>query len=293
MKMTALSAGSGKNPRSILQLLKQTGIEWMNDKAMRLSAALALYAIVSLAPLLVITVKVVGVIWRNKAVARTQVMDQMTSLMGAQAAKGIEPLLNSTSKPGSGVLATTISVIVLIFSATGVFVELEDSMNTIWHVKPKPGHGIWEFIKHRLLSLAMVFGMAFLLLVSMFVSALLAALARSVAGNANWLVLLLDVIVSFVVVSLIFAGVYKFLPEVDVQWSDVWHAAIGAGLLFTLGKYGLGLYFKYSATTSAFGAAGSLVAVLLWVYYSSFILFFGAEFTKVWAGKGEDKMAQA
>jgi membrane protein len=235
-----------------------------------------------MAPLLVITVKVVSVIWRDKAGAREQVTSQLSSLMGSQVATGLQPMLERSAKPGSGVVATIISAAVLVFSATGVFVELQDAMNTIWHAKPsKQTSGIIGFIRNRLISLAMVFGIAFLLLVSMFVSAMMTGLARYVAGNAKWLMYVVDLAVSFVVVSFLFGAIFKFLPDVKVRWRNVWHAALMTGLLFTIGKYCLTLYFKYAAPTSAFGAAGSLVAVLLWVYYSCFILFFGAEYTKV------------
>jgi membrane protein len=270
-------------------ILKETGKAWMSDKAMRLSAALALYAILSLAPFLVITIKIVGLLWRDQHDARSHVMRQLTTLMGGQAANGLQPILDSGAKLGNGLLATIISTAVLLFSATGVFVELQDSMNTIWQVKAKPGSGVRSFIVDRLLSLAMVFGIAFLLLVSMFISTLLAALAEWIAGDVKWLLYGVDLIVSFAVVSLLFAAIFKFLPDIKVQWRDVWHASLMTGALFTVGKYGLALYFKYGTPTSAFGAAGSLVAVLLWVYYSSFILFFGAEFTKVWAKRHDGR----
>ncbi|MDP9172868.1 MAG: YihY/virulence factor BrkB family protein [Planctomycetota bacterium] len=274
--------GNQKHP-SFLRAVKQTASDWVSDNAMRLSAALALYAILSIAPLLVITIKVVGLIWRNKEQAREHMMAQMTSLMGSQAATGLQPMLDRGSMPGSGVLASVISSAILIFSATGVFVELQDSMNTIWHVQPKRSSGVASFVRNRLISVGMVFGIAFLLLISMFVSTLLASLAKYIAGDAKWLVFLVDVVVSFSVVSLLFGAIFKFLPDIRVPWRDVWHGALMTGFLFTVGKYALALYFKYGAPTSAFGAAGSLVAVLLWVYYSSFILFFGAEFTKVWS----------
>jgi len=269
--------------RGLFAILKQTGADWLQDNAMRLAAALSLYTILSLAPLLVISLKIISVIWRNKQAVQESFTKQITFLMGSDAASAIQAMLQNGGKHGQGVVATITSLVVLVFSATGVFAELQDSMNTIWGVKPKPNQGIWGFIHNRLLSMGMVFGIAFLLLVSMFVSAMLTALATYFAGDAKWLAVPLDVMVSFGVVAVLFAAIFKFLPDVRIAWRQVWLGAVLTAALFIVGKYGLALYFKYATPTSAFGAAGSLAAVLLWVYYSSFILFFGAEFTKVWS----------
>jgi membrane protein len=269
--------------RSLVPLLKATAAGWVRDNAMRLSAALALYTILSLAPLLVITAKLIGVIIRDTDYARSQITAQVSALMGPQVAEAVQPMLASGSKPGGGVTATVFSTAVLLFSATGVFVELQDAMNTIWGVKPKPNQGMRDFVRNRLVSLAMVFGTGFLLLVSMCLTTAAVRLAAYFAGEATWLALFLDPAASLVVVTILFGGIFKFLPDVRLAWH---HVLVGAGLtavLFTAGKYALATYFGVAAPTSAFGAAGSLAAVMLWVYYSSFILFFGAEFTKVWS----------
>jgi len=279
--------------KRLLRVLSETAADWMQDNAMRLSAALSLYTILSLAPLLVITLKVIALVLRNKDYAREQMTQQVSSLMGPQTADAIRPMIEGGAKGGHGALAAVVSTAVLIFSATGVFAELQDAMNTIWGVKPKPNQGIWGFVRHRLLSVGMVFGIAFLLLVSMFVSTALAAIARYIAGNGKWLAFVADVIVSFGVVTLLFAAIFKFLPDVMIRWRHVWLGAAITALLFTLGKYTLTLYFKFASPTSAFGAAGSLGAVLLWVYSSSFILCFGAEFTKVWALHRERRIRPA
>jgi membrane protein len=268
---------------TLAALLKETAAAWVRDNAMRLSAALSLYAILSLAPLLVITLKVVGVVWTRREYAREQITRQMAGLMGSQAAEALKPMIESGGRHGHGVLATVLSTAILLFSATGVFIELQDAMNIIWGVMPKPGRGVRDFVLDRLLSLGMVFGIGFLLLSSMLVSAILAAMAGYVAGDKSWLAFLADIVVSFGLVTVLFGAVFKFLPDVRLAWGHVWIGATTTGALFTAGKYALVLYFGYAAPTSAFGAAGSLVAVLLWVYYSSFILFFGAEFTKTWA----------
>lgn len=269
--------------RSFVPLVKATAAGWMRDNAMRLSAALALYTILSLAPLVVITAKIIGAVMSDRAYARAQVTAQIAALTGQQVAKAVQPMLEAGSKAGGGVLAAVLSTGVLLFSATGVFVELQDSMNTIWGVKPKPNQGIKDFVRTRLLSLAMVFGTGFLLLMSMALTTTMIRLAAFVAGDTAQLALVLDPVVSLLVVTVLFAGIFRFLPDVRLAWKHVW---VGAGLtaaMFTVGKYALAMYFSYADPTSAFGAAGSLAAVMLWVYYSAFILFFGAEFTKVWS----------
>jgi membrane protein len=280
-KSSGKSGAANGKAKELWPIVKETASDWSQDNAMRLSAALSLYTILSLAPLLVITIKIVGLVMQNKDSAREHLMSQLTNLMGGQAAEAVKPMLDSGAH-GSGILATVISTAVLMFSATGVFIELQDSMNTIWGVKPKPNQGIWGFIRNRLLSLGMVFGIGFLLLVSMFVSTMLTTLAQSIVGNHKWLVFIVDIAVSFGAVAVLFGAIFKFLPDVKLQWKNVWVGALFTAGMFTIGKYALALYFKYATPTSAFGAAGSLAAVLLWVYYSSFILFFGAEFTKVW-----------
>jgi membrane protein len=270
-------------PMALVPILKETASDWLEDKAMRLSAALALYTTLSLAPLLVVTIKIVSFVLRNKDYAREQILDQVSDLMGWRIAESIRPMLDNDGKQGGTAVATIISFVVLVFSATGVFAELQDSMNTIWGVKPRPDRGLKDFIRHRLLSLGMVFGSGFLLLVSMFITAIMDQLADLVAGKSKWFGVTLDIIVSLIVVSILLAAIFKFLPDVKLSWKNVWLGAAMTSCLFTIGKYGLAVYFRFASPTSMFGAAGSLAAVILWVYYSAFILFFGAEFTKVWS----------
>ena len=279
--------------KAVARVLKDAAVGWVHDNAMRLSAALSLYTILSLAPLLVILIKIVGLILRNKDVARTQIMTQLTSLMGESPAHTMGAILDRSAAPGNGVFAAILSSAVLLFSATGVFIELQDSMNTIWGVEAKPRQGLWGFVRNRLLSLAMVFGVGFLLLVSMFLSTVLTTLAHRIAGNNTWLAFVGDIVVSLGFITLLFAGIFKFLPDVKLRWRHVWLGALITSLLFIVGKYALALYFKYATPTSVFGAAGSLMAVLLWVYYSGFILFFGAEFTKAWVLHEGDRVEPA
>jgi membrane protein len=267
--------------KNLWPLLKETFADWSKDNAMRLSAALALYAVLSLAPLLVISIKIMSIVL-NKNAASTQVQGQMVSLIGPAGADAIKEMIQNSAQKGSGVIATTISTILLLFAAAGVFGELQDSMNTIWQVKARENQGVWGWIRNRFLSMAMVFGIAFLLLVSMFISTLLTTVAGSIAGKGSWIGAIVDIVVSLVALTALFAAIFKFLPDAKIDWKDVWLGALLTSALFTVGKYGLSLYFKFGTPQSAFGAAGSFAAVLLWVYYSSWILFFGAEFTQVY-----------
>lgn len=262
-------------------MLKQTALDWYEDKAMKLSAALALYTILSLAPLLVITIKVLSVIFGQR-VAAGQVQQQMDMLIGPAGSDAVSDMIGHASQPGSGVVATAVSFVILLFSASAVFGELQDSLNTIWEVRTRPDVSWWVTIRKRLLSMGMVFVVAFLLLVSLFVSTALTAVTGRLVGDAGWVALTTDAVVSVIVVSLLIAMIFRLLPDVRLRWRDVIVGALITGVLFKAGQYVLGLYFRYGSSTSAYGAAGSFVAVLLWVYYSAWILFFGAEFTQAW-----------
>ena len=267
-------------------LLSAVFASWSQDKAMRLSAAVAMYSILSLSPMLVITIKVLSSIpGLGPDMAARQVERQMEGLVGIESARAIKGMISETSKAGAGVLATTISSIVLLITASGVFAELQDALNTVWNVKAKPNQKWkwWAMIKNRLLSLGMVFVVAFLLLVSQFITTSLAFLSEKATGEEGSLRYFIDFTTSSIVITLLFACLFRFLPDVKINWQDVAIGAVLTAVLFKVGQYVLTIYFKFAATSSAYGAAGSFVAVLLWVYYSCWILFFGAEFTKVFA----------
>jgi membrane protein len=263
-------------------LLKQTFWKWNQDKAMKLSAALSLYAALSLAPILVISLKALTAIFDEK-VAQNQVAHQMSGLIGYAGAAAINDMLKEAAKPNSGIVATIVSVVILLFTASGVFAELQDSLNTVWNVKAREDVSWSEMIKNRFLSIAMVFVIFFLLLISMFVSTVLTALTRRWADETTLLAFVTDFFLSVLVVTVLITMLFRFLPDVRIDWRDVFLGALVTAVLFKLGQYLLALYFKYGSSTSAYGAAGSFVAVLLWVYYSGWILFFGAEFTSVYA----------
>ncbi len=268
------------NTRTIWPLAKETFKEWQEDNALRLGAALSYYTIFSLAPLLIIIIGIVSIVFGND-VARTRIMEQMQGLIGEQSAAAIGDLLKSQEeKTSTGIFATLVGVITLLVGATGVVGELQKSLSTIWEA-PEPKGGLVALIRERILSLAMILGIGFLLLVSLLLSAALTALGDS-WGTAKILESI-NFVISLAVITVLFAAMFKFLPNVKIPWRNVWIGAAFTAILFTIGKTLTGLYLSKSAVASGFGAAGSLVIILVWVYYNSQILFLGAEFTQVYS----------
>lgn len=266
-------------------MLKETASDWMEDNALRLSAALAYYSIFSIAPLMVIAIAIAGWVLGNEA-AQGILNDQLKGLLGAQAANGVSEMVKNASKPSSSLVAGTVGAITLLMGASGVFGQLKDALNTIWEVKAKPGQGIMKFVRERILSFGMVLVIGFLLLLSLFLTTVLSGISKYVGSALPFSEALTAVIgfsVSFGVITVLFASIFKFLPDAKVKWRDVWIGAIATALLFEIGKILLGLYLGRESTASPYGAAASVVLLLLWVYYGSLILFFGAEFTQVYA----------
>ncbi|HKO51686.1 MAG TPA: YihY/virulence factor BrkB family protein [Polyangiaceae bacterium] len=267
------------------QILKETGTAWDEDNVTRLAAALAYYTLLSIAPLIILAVAVTGLAFGQDA-AREHIADELSSVVGSGAATAIESIAKNAHTPGSGAVSIAVGLLVLLFGASGVFGELQAALNTVWDVAPKPGRGIWGIIKDRFFSFTLVVGVAFLLLVSLVVSAGLTWMGQvfeqSLPGGALvWQVL--NFCISLGVVTALFALMFKTLPDAHIQWRDVWvGAAVTAGL-FTLGKFGLGIYLGSAAVGSAYGAAGSIIALVIWVYYSAQVLLVGAEFTEVYA----------
>jgi membrane protein len=277
------------------ELLKETGREWMEDKVPRLGAALAYYSALSIAPLAVIAIAIAGLVYGEEA-ARGHLLDEIRSLVGAQGAEAIQTMIAHSRKPGSGVLASILGVATLLAGASGVVGQLQDALNTIWEVAPKPGRGVWGFLKDRSLSLAMVLGLGFLLLVSLVISTVLTALTTSLGGllpGAASAMEAVNFVATMAVVALLFALIFKLLPDAEVAWRDVWIGAALTALLFAVGKFLLGLYLGHSGIASTYGAAGSLVVLLVWVYYSSQIVFLGAEFTKAYANRFGSRVVPA
>jgi membrane protein len=273
------------NLRAVLALLKETFSKWYGDNAPRLGAALAYYTVFSLSPLLVIVIAFAGLVFGREA-AQGEIVAQLQGLIGEESAKAIQAMIESAHKPTSGMIATVIGVLTLLIGATGVFAELHDALNTIWEVKPKSGLGLMGLIRDRFLSFAMVLGIGFLLLVSLAISAGLAALGKLMDGMLPAAIHfgeIVNFIISFGVIMLLFAMIYRILPDIEIAWSDVWIGAAFTSLLFTIGKLLIGFYLGRSSVASAYGAASSLAIILIWVYYSAQIFLFGAEFTQVYA----------
>ena len=267
-----------------LTLFKETAKEFNEDKAPRLGAALAYYTIFSVGPLLLISVAMAGLFLGQEA-ARGQISGELGRFFGPQMAESLEQMIEAAAKPKSGKIATIVGVIMLMVGASGLFGQLKDALNTIWNVEPKSAGGITGFIKQRFLSMAMVLGIGFLLLVTLVFDAMISAmgpmLERIVGGEA--IAHVLSLVLSFGIATVLFAAIFRILPDLKIAWRDVWLGAVFTSLLFVLGKWGLGLYLGKAAVGSAYGAAGSLVILLVWVYWSAQILFFGAEFTQVYA----------
>jgi len=272
-----------------LSQLKQTFQEWLQDKAPQLGAALAYYTVFSLAPLVLVLLAIIGVIFRDDpAGAWDKITEQMGYFLDQSAVQVVQSIAQKASQPGKSTLGAVMGVALALFGASGVFGQLQDALNTIWGVKAKPGLGIWGFLRSRFLSFAIVGGIFFLLLVSLAIEALLKGFShyvQSVLPGGIVVALTIYIVFDFAVVVVLFAMIFKFLPDVEIQWRDVWIGAVMTAMLFGIGKWLLGFYLGSGAAGSAYGAASSLITLLLWVYYSSQILLFGAEFTQVYAAR--------
>jgi len=268
---------------------------WWQDNCLRLAASLAYYTALSLAPLLLLIVGVVGLVLDRQQVA-TQLATQLEGLMGQAGRELVTSILTTTSPQGSAV-ATIVGLVTLFIGATAVFGELQSTMNLIWEVQPAPTSGvwagIWAWLRARVFSLAIVFALAFLLLVSLVISAALAGATALFQGPEQAVLSrVLEIAVSLLVLTFVFALLYKYVPDAEIGWRDVWLGGFITAVLFTLGKTAIGIYLGRASVGSAYGAAGSMVVLLVWVYYSALIMFFGAEFTHAWATRHGDVTPQ-
>ncbi|MCU7494593.1 MAG: YihY/virulence factor BrkB family protein [Ignavibacteria bacterium] len=266
-------------------VIKQVVDEYSDNKTPKLGAALAYYTVFSLAPLLVIAIAVAGFVFGSDAAAG-RIYEEMRGLVGGQGAELMQTAIQKSSSTSTGILATILGAVTLAIGATAVFIELQDSLNIIWKVKPVPSNAIWGFLKTRLVSFALVVAMGFLLLVSLLISAALSALnafMNSLGFIPVFVLQIINIVISLGVIFALFALIYKVLPDVELTWKEVRFGAIVTAVLFQIGKYLIGLYLGSSSISSTYGAAGSLAVMLVWIYYSSQILFLGAILTYVYA----------
>ncbi|MBV9463515.1 MAG: YihY/virulence factor BrkB family protein [Verrucomicrobiae bacterium] len=273
--------------KQIFAFLKECANEWLEDKAPRLGAALAYYTVFSMGPLLIISVGLAGLIFGHDA-AQGRIVKELSGFIGEQSSEALQTMIRNAHKPGAGIFATIVGTLTLLIGASAVFAQLQDALNTIWKVEPKPGGGVLGIIRNRVASFAMLLAIGFLLLVSLMFSAVVGALSDSIGRSLSIsgpMLEGLNFILSLVLVAALFGTIYKILPGVRLAWRDVWHGALWTSVLFAVGKWLIGLYLGHSSVSSAYGAAGSLAVILIWVYYSAQILFFGAEMTKVYARK--------
>jgi len=272
------------SPRMIPTLIKETCYEWYADRGSRLGAALAFYTLFSLAPLLIIITAIVALAY-GQEVAQAQTMRQVEELVGPDGAKAIRTVIENASRPSSGVAATLIGLATLLFGATVVFSELQDALNTIWKIPSRAERGmIIGIARDRFLSFIMVLSLGFLLLVSMLANTVFTAVTQhlgDILPGRRYLLSTANTVLFFAIVTVLFAVIYKILPDTTILWGDVIIGAVATALLFLAGKFLIGLYLVHSSVVSVYGAAGSLVVVLVWMYYSAQIFYFGAEFTQV------------
>jgi membrane protein len=284
--------------RDAWTLLKQTLSEWNADGVPHLAAAIAYYTAFALAPVLVIAIAVAGLAF-DRAQVRLEILGQMQDMLGPAGAELVGTMLDAAARRGQSVRALAVALAAIVLAATGLFGELQYALNTVWDVAPRPGRGLLRLLKDRLVSFTMVLGSGFLLLVSLLLSAALAAVGKYASGRLpEWAVLLqaANVVLGFAMAAALFAMIYKVLPDVDLRWRDVALGAVVTAALFTVGRFLIALYLGRSSVGSAYGAAGSLAIMLLWVYYSAQVLMLGAEFTQVharWRGRWVEPRPQA
>lgn len=267
------------------RLLKVAFAGWWNDRAMSLGASIAFFTVFSLAPMLLAAIAVAGLVFGREA-AQGAIVAELGGMIGTNEASALEAMIVSASNVGSGILGTTIGIVTFLLLVTGAVVELQDNLNIIWRVKPPVSYGVLDFVRTRLISLALVLGIGFLLLVSLVIDTGVTAIGHYLETNfsgATIILHFLNSLVAFAAAAVLFAMIFKLLPAVDITWNDVFTGSLVTALLFTLGKFLIGYYLGKSNVASSYGAAASIITILLWIYYSSLILLFGAEFTKAYA----------
>jgi membrane protein len=278
---TKLLVGWVVKYKKLWQTLKTTFSAWSAHEAPRLGASLAFYSILSLAPLAVVVLSIVAMVFGHST-AQDQLLAQVQGMIGKEGADAVKSMIEHAQKPSSGVFASVIGIATLLFGASGVFGELRSALNRMWDVKENPDTSLWVMIRQRIFSFGMVLAVGFLLLVSLVVSAALAALGKYFGGilpMPEFVAQVMNFLISMAGISILFALIFKYVPDIHIAWREVWVGAVVTAFFFTIGKLLIGVYLGKAAVGSAYGAAGSLVVVIVWIYYSSMIVLFGAEFT--------------
>ncbi len=274
-------------PASFWSGTRQTVTRFFSHQPFMLAASLSFYTLLSLAPLLLIVLAAAGLIFGEGAV-REELVHQVREVVGERGAEAVDEVIENANRPGTDTISMIVGVATLLFGATTVFAQLQAALNQIWGVEARPGNAVWGFLKDRLLSLAMIFGIGFLLLVSLVVSAVIAGMQNYIntrLPGGGILTQALNLLISIGVITVLIALVFKYLPDAKIAWRDVWVGAFITTVLFSIGKLGIGLYLGQASVGSSYGAAGSLVILLVWVYYASLIFFFGAEITRTYADR--------
>ena len=270
----------------IFSFIKDVFSGFSDDKALKYSASLSYYTVFSIAPLIIVIISAAGIVFGRDAV-QGKIFDQIKGLVGTEAATQIQDMISKTHSSGSTVFASIVSAIVVIVGATGIFGEIQDSINSIWGLKSKPKTGIIKIVINRLISFSLVISLGFVLMVSLavnaFVSVITSQLANIIPGAGTYFLLIINQALIFVILSFMFSVIFKVLPDAKIKWRDVGKGAMLTAVLFMIGKYLIGLYVAKSNLTSVYGAAGSIIIIMVWVYYTAVILYFGAEFTKVYS----------
>ncbi|MEJ2672261.1 MAG: YihY/virulence factor BrkB family protein [Deltaproteobacteria bacterium] len=275
------------NPKAVWDFLVETFTQWNKDNAMTLGAALAFYTTFSMAPLLIVVIAIFGFILGEQTV-QIEIIKRVQEMIGAQGANAVKTMIHAAYRPGSGFWATIIGVVVILLGSTSALVMLKQALNIVWGAKTNPNAPIWNLVKERLLSFVMILLIGFLLMLSLLLSVALSIVTgffRHVLPLTPFIMQMADVVISILLITLLFALVYKVLPDVEIAWTDVWIGSAITAILFTLGKLLFGMYLGRSSITSAYGAASSLAIILMWVYYSSQVFFIGAEITQVYANR--------
>ncbi|HMS33924.1 MAG TPA: YihY/virulence factor BrkB family protein [Ignavibacteria bacterium] len=270
--------------RDLKSIAYETYMQFLDDKGFKMAAALSYYAAFSIGPLLIIVITVVGIFFGEEA-ARGEISGQISYITGKEGAEIIETIIKGASNKTTGIIAGALSILFVILGSVGVFVELQESLNIIWGVESKPGRGIWGFVKNRLVSFSMVVATGFLLMVSLIINSVINLLYNLLGSYFNTILPaseVINIVTSFVVITLLFAMIFKYLPDVIISWKYVWFGSVITSVLFSVGKYFIGLYLGNSSYSSTYGAAASVVILFIWIYYSGIILFLGAEFTQVY-----------